>query len=66
MRPRIHIRLSDADRKASRKWGASMMIAVILVAGAAFLLPAPRGNVAGTQPVLADNSNPGTSSPTPD
>jgi hypothetical protein len=66
MHPRIHVKLSDADRKTNRKWGASIMIALILVVSAAFLLPASRNEVAGASPALADGSNLSAGLPVPD
>jgi len=66
MRPRIQFKLSDADRKANRKWGASIMLALVLAVGAALMLPASRGGVAHAPPVLADGSNSRVSLPTPD
>jgi len=65
MRPRIHVKLSDADRKANRKWGTSIMIAVFLVVSAVLALPAFRAGVAGPPPVLANSSNSSVNLPTP-
>jgi hypothetical protein len=55
MRPRVNIRLADADRKVTRKWSAAKFLVAALVAGAVLCLPAFQRSANAPTSVLADS-----------